>query len=363
MPIARAIAVATLWIVALSPARGVAQSSSAPRPLLVGVFAAPPFAMKNAEGSWEGLSVELWEAVAQEGGWEYELREYDSLALLLEALEAGDVDATPGLAASRAREIALDLSHSYYQSGSGIAVAATRSGPRWLGIFGHLVSLDFLRVIGLLLLVWLTAGALVWLFERRQNPAMFGDTTLKGLGNGIWWAAVTMTTVGYGDKAPRTLGGRTVAIVWMLASIVLISSFTAAITTSLTIEHLSGKVRGLQDLPGVRVGATAESEAMRFLGKRGIAPQPFVNERDGLKAVVDGEIDAFVSDEVVLRYLALTEFPGRVQVLPRTFDPYHVKLAMPAGSPLREPMNRALLKIVDEEEWSRRLERYLGSDH
>ena len=74
MPIARAIALATLWIVALSPTQAVAQSSSAPRPLLVGVFAAPPFSMKNAEGSWEGLSVELWEAVARERGWAYELR-------------------------------------------------------------------------------------------------------------------------------------------------------------------------------------------------------------------------------------------------------------------------------------------------
>ncbi len=334
MPIARAIALATLWIVALSPADALAQSSSAPRPLLVGVFDAPPFSMKNAEGSWTGLSVELWQAVAREQGWEYELRAYDSLALLLEAVEAGDVDATPGMAASRAHEVAMDLSHSYYQSGSGIAVAATRSGPRWLGVFGHLVSLDFLPVIGLLFLVWLIAGAIVWLFERRQNPAMFGDSTLKGLGNGIWWAAVTMTTVGYGDKAPRTLGGRTVAIVWMLASIFLISSFTAAITTSLTIDELSGKVRGLRDLAGVRVGATAESEAMRFLSERGIAAQPFTHERDGLKAVVDAEIDAFVFDALVLRYLARAEFPGRVQVLPRTFDHYHLKMAMPAGRPL-----------------------------
>jgi ABC-type amino acid transport substrate-binding protein len=319
--------------------------------------------MKNADGSWDGLSVELWEAVARERGWAYELREYDSLALLQEAVQAGEVDATPAVAASRVREVAMDLSHSYYRSGSGIAVAASASGPRWLGTAGHLVSWDFLRVIGLLLLVWLAAGAIVWLFERRQNPAMFGDSTVVGLGNGIWWAAVTMTTVGYGDKAPRTLGGRTVAIVWMLASIILISSFTAAITTSLTIDELSGSVRGLRDLPDVRVGATAESESMRFLGERGVAAQPFANERDGLQAVVDGEIDAFVFNDLVLRYLARTEFPGRLRVLPRTFDHYHLKMAIPAGSPLREPLNRALLKVLDGGEWSRRVERYIGSDH
>jgi len=232
MPIARAIGLATLWIVALSPAQSLAQGAGETQPLVVGVLDAPPFSMKRADGSWEGIAIELWQAVARERGWEYELREYDSLGSLLRAVEAGDVDATPAIAASRAHEVAMDLSHSYQRSGSGIAVVAARSGPRWFGILEQLASLAFLRVIGILLLVWLTAGAIVWMFERRQNRAMFGDSTLKGLGNGIWWAAVTMTTVGYGDKAPRTLGGRTVAIVWMLASIILISSFTAAITTS-----------------------------------------------------------------------------------------------------------------------------------
>jgi ABC-type amino acid transport substrate-binding protein len=82
---------------------------------------------------------------------------------------------------------------------------------------------------------------------------------------------------------------------------------------------------------------------MRFLDAHGIAAQPFVHERDGLQAIVEGDIDAFVFNELVLRYLARAEFPGQVQVLPRTFDHYHVKMAVTVGSPLLEPLNRALL--------------------
>ena len=100
-------------------------------------------------------------------------------------------------------------------------------------------------------------------FEGRRNRDMFGAGAIKGIGHGIWWAAVTMTTVGYGDKAPQTLGGRIVAIIWMFASIILISSFTASITTSLTISELSGKVRGSRDLPTVRVGSVAQSEGQK----------------------------------------------------------------------------------------------------
>ena len=318
-------------------ARAQVERSLPTQPLRVGVFDAPPFAMRNEDGRWEGLSIELWQEIARHRGWAYELRAYDSVASLVKAVGAGEVDVAPAIASSRALEVKLDLSHSYYPSGSGIAVPAPRSGLQWMGIFEQLLSWELARVITVLLLLWLTAGAIVWLFERRENSAVFGERPVSGLGNGIWWAAVTMTTVGYGDKSPRSLGGRVVAVVWMLASIVLIASLTAALTTSLTLEGLSGKVQGVEDLPRVRVGATAGSRSLESLVDRGIAAAPFVNEREGLGAVVDGRLDAFVFNVLVLRYLARTEFSGRVRVLPGTFGRYFVKMALPTGSPLRTP--------------------------
>ena len=172
-----------------------------------------------------------------------------------------------------------------------------------------------------------------------------------------------MTTVGYGDKAPKSLGGRMVALFWMLVSIILIASFTASITTSLTVGHLSGKVRGPQDLPNVRVGSLAQSATLNFLTERGIAALPFVNERDGLQAIVNNKIDAFVHNELVLKYLLRIEFPARVQVLPGTFDHYYVSMGMPSGSQLREPLNRALLEIMSGDDWLRLLESYVGPGH
>jgi ABC-type amino acid transport substrate-binding protein len=80
----------------------------------------------------------------------------------------------------------------------------------------------------------------------------------------------------------------------MFASIILVAGFTAAITASLTLGELSGKVRGLSDLHGVRVGAVDQSGAQNFLAQRGIAALPFENEKIGLQAIVDKKIDAFV---------------------------------------------------------------------
>jgi len=362
MVIVRVLGIVTLLIVTLLSVNALAQEDSgASGKLLVAVVDAPPFYMKTTDGSWEGLSIELWQAVAQELGVEFELREY-SFEQELDAVTRGEVDVILALAVTEQYEISMDMSHPFLRSGATIAVAAEATEHSWLRFAGHLVSLNLLPVIGLLLLLSLTAGAIVWLFEARRNPGMFGGGTVRGVGHGIWWAIVTLTTVGYGDKAPKTFGGRMVALIWMFASVILIASFTAAITTSFTVGELKGKVRGLSDLADVRVGSLVQSESFNFLAKRGIAVLPFENSRDGLRAIVDKKIDAFFFNELVLKHLARTEFPGRVHVLAGTFDHYYVSMALPSGSPLREPLNRALLKIITKDDWRRLVESYIGPD-
>jgi ABC-type amino acid transport substrate-binding protein len=61
-----------------------------------------------------------------------------------------------------------------------------------------------------------------------------------------------------------------------------------------------------------------------------------------------------------LKYLSKRDFPGRIQVLPEIFDHYYVSFAIPQGSALREPLNRALLKNLDTDDFLRLKERYIG---
>ena len=363
MVIARVLGILALLIFAFLPVSVSARDDrSTPDKVVVAVAEVPPFAMKAKDGRWEGLSIELWKAIAQKLGVEFELREY-SPDQLVGAVTKGEVDVIPALAATEQHEMIMDLSLPFLRSGSAIAVAANPTEHSWLHFAGRLVSLNLLPVIGLLILLSLTAGTIVWLFEAGGNPDMFGGGTVRGIGHGIWWAVQTLTTVGYGDKAPKTLGGRMVALVWMFASVILIAGFTAAITTSFTVGELQGKVRGLSDLPNVRVGSLSQSQALNYLTKRGIAVLPFENAKDGLQAIVDKKIDAFVFNEAVLRNLVRTEFPGRVQVLASTFDHYYVSMAVPSGSALREPLDRALLAVTATDDWLRLVELYMGPNH
>lgn len=347
-------------VIVLGPCHAIAQDEgAAPGKLVVGTMNMPPFLIKAGDGHWEGLSIDLWQAVAREIGIKYELREYTRIESILDDLKAEAIDIIPVLAVTETNEVIMDFSRQYLRSGLAIAISGKESGSSLLRFAGRLAVTDILMMLGLMLLLSLIAGIIVWFFEGRQNSDFHGNA-VEGTGNGFWWAVVTLTTVGYGDKAPKTLGGRLTALIWMFSSIFLIASFTAAITTTLTVAELGGKIRGLEDLPDVRVGTLAKSEGLAFLKKNGIPARPFENVRDGLQALVDEHIDAFVFDESVLKYMAKKVFAGEVAVLPDTFDHYYIGIGMLTDSPLKEQINRALLRIIAGDEWEKLVARYIG---
>ena len=349
-----------LWMGLFFPAASFSLNQDPSPPVLrVGLIAAPPLSMKAADGQWEGFAVGLWQAVAERLETPYEFREFDTLEGLLDALEKREIDVIPSLAVDERFESTMDFSQSFLKSGLAIAVDAGSYEFKWFHIFRSIFSIHILKAIGLLLLLSLMTGLVVWAFEHRRNSEMFGDGPVGGIGHGIWWAMVTMTTVGYGDKAPRTTGGRIVALIWMIFSIILIASFTANITTSLTVRELRGKVRGFDDLYSVRVGSVPGSEGFSYLARQGIAVIPVKDAREGLEKVAGKGIDALVLNEQILKYLTKRDFPGQVQVLPEIFDEYFVSIALQNGSELRKPINKALLKYMKTQQWSELRNRYI----
>lgn len=346
------------WLAA-APA---AQPTSPSRTLTVAVKPAPPFALKNEQGEWTGITVELWDRIAEQLQYDYEWRELDVEAMLDE-LAAGRIDvAAAALTVTSEREERIDFSHPFYQTGLGIAVRARGGG--WAYTLTRIFTKPFLSVMASLGLVLLIAGLVVWLFERRANPEQFGGRGLRGLGAGFWWSAVTMTTVGYGDKAPVTLGGRLAALIWMFTSVIIISGFTAAIASSLTVSQLGTAIEGPEDLASARVGTVPGTISERWLEERMIISQPYKTSEALMAALNRGEIEAAVYDAPILKYLAQQQ-PAteetRIMVLPQTFRPQSYALGLPPGSELREPVNQAMLDILATPEWERIKGRFLGN--
>ncbi|MFA0960639.1 transporter substrate-binding domain-containing protein [Roseivirga sp. BDSF3-8] len=354
---------ALFMFIALVPALSFAQeeqdSTLLNRELVIGTKEVAPFVMRK-EGDWQGMSIDLWRNIARHMGVTYTFKEYD-LPTLIEKVESGELDAAvAAITITEDRERVIDFSFPYYQTGLGIA---TRSREKSLiESFMAFFNLDFFKAVGALLLVLLVFGLLVWLFERRSNREQFGGSPVKGIAQGLWWSAVTMTTVGYGDKAPVTTGGRIVALVWMFMALIIISSFTAAIASSLTINQMNHLVDGPEDLDNVEVGSVASTSSAAYLQKREINYRRYDNVVEAVDALESGEIDAVVYDAPVLKYILKEKKSEELQVLPQVFNKFYYGIALPQGSPLREKINLVMLENMAKTEWKETIDRYLESD-
>lgn len=328
--------------------------------LTVGTKISPPFVMRDDGNGYKGLSIALWRRVADKLGLKTHYVERD-LSALFTGLENGDLDVSvAALTVTEPRETRVDFTYPFYSTGLAIAVPAAQGGSLGATV-RRFFSWQFFTALGALAGILLLVGMAVWAFERHRNRDEFGGGVLNGLGSGFWWAAVTMTTVGYGDKSPRTLGGRLVGLVWMFAAVIIISSFTAAIATSLTVGQLSSGIRGVNDLAHARVTTVAESAAAKALRDRGISFHARDSLDDALKALAAGRVDAVVYDAPLLKYRVRQEFPNQETVLAKTFERQDYAFALPQGSKLREPINRAILAVLAGNDWNRLVARFIGT--
>ncbi|HET7838871.1 MAG TPA: ion channel, partial [Rectinemataceae bacterium] len=108
--------------------------------------------------------------------------------------------------------------------------------------FRDIAGSGILALFGFLGSLVLVAAVLVFIAEKAG-----GDSSFKSLFDGIWWAVVTVATVGYGDKYPVTVPGRLLAIATILASIVLTSLISGTVA-SIFVERRIREGKGLQDL-------------------------------------------------------------------------------------------------------------------
>ncbi len=104
---------------------------------------------------------------------------------------------------------------------------------------GFLRRENLLRILGVIA-VLILGGAAGFAFFEGRSPA-----------DGLWWSVVTLTTVGFGDIFPVTLGGRLVGIVLMFFGIGVLGMFTATIA-GVFVEERMRKDRGMDSYDGKR---------------------------------------------------------------------------------------------------------------
>ena len=155
------------------------------------------------------------------------------------------------------------------------------------------------------------------------------------------------------------LPGCFVAIGRMIVSIIVITVFTASITSKLTREELRGTIMAWTIFALSAWARLAARATVGYLDRERVSHRNFPDPKDGLRALKGGKIDAFVYDRPLLNWMVMQEFAETLRVLDFTVDSLNYAFALPKGSPILDRRNIAVLEETESDWWQQTLFQYL----
>ena len=314
-------------------------------PLRVGVAGAAPFAMIDRLGKPAGFCVDVWVTAAGQEAMPYELIQMPSRTEAIRQVVSGELDVAVGdiaMTADRAAEI--DFTVPFCNTSLGLL--SRTDEPGILKRFQRMVTGEILVVVAIFLFILFSIGNLLWLAERRSNkefPSGYKDGVLEG----VWLALVTITSVGYGDRVPRTTRGRILLGSCMIVATLGISSLTATIASTLTVSMNAPGLNSEHDLAGRRVAVVAGTPAVTFVRRFGGRPILFNKVEDVISAVVYDQADAAVAEYPEIGY-NLSQNPHLPVVLYKSTGLMQdYGFAFARGNPLVTRFNVTILRMKE----------------
>ena len=150
-------------------------------------------------------------------------------------------------------------------------------------------------VLIIFIIILVTAATAVHMFERTGQPEQFGNIPAA-----LWWGVVTLTTTGYGDVIPHTVGGKMIGSVVMVCGILVLALMTGILATGFAEEERRREYLRVWDqvtkVPMfAELGTVALSEIVGKLRVRHYPPRIVIVRRDepgdSMFFIADGEVE------------------------------------------------------------------------
>ncbi len=333
-------------------------------PLIIGTKFAPPFVMGSKDAP-EGLSVDFWELIAGcmgLGPSDYSYVEFGTNAELVLATSAGHVDlALSNLPLNVAHEQIVDFAFPYFEASLGLIVPDRSRGANFAVLLGRIFHSNILMIVAGLLGFMVFVALIYWWMERRSGNEFFTQGPLSGLYRAMIWSAL-LVFQGQGNPFElRSRFGQLFVLLLMFVGVTIISSFTAIITSSLTLQALEPELNTIADLETRSIAVISQSDAAAWTDEAGITVKSMRAFSQVQRDIDEGAIDAFMHDDAVLRYLVNDRILTGVKLAPLTVAPSRYAVALPPNSALREPINLTLLTILDDPIWQNIQQDYFGT--
>jgi hypothetical protein len=328
--------------------------------LKVAVCESPPYCFRERDSKWSGLSIGLWEQIAERLGINFEYVEVP-FNQISEMLASGECDLTPNLPLSADRAAQIRFTEPYLLSHGALLTRRECVVREMLNLTKQLVNRQMLLIIALMLGGMLLFSMILLVFERRRLNGHFSGKGLRKFGSALWFSASTMTTVGYSDTTPLSPFSRMVTFLWMLFGVLVIAIFTGSVSSSLTMADITSGIIHLNEINRFDVGVVAASKMNELLENRGIPMTKYNTLEAGLEALRSRKsISAFAGDDLSLGYVMSRRYPGEfhMSLVPSAEVLY--AFACRSGLPSLEAINANVMQISLAPEWHSRCERWTG---
>lgn len=232
-----------------------------------------------------------------------------------------------------------------------IVVLQGSSLPNFFSGFFMMISSPFVINYFSFAIIWaLVFAHLIWLAERKRNSQQYPRAYLDGIDDALWWAIVTFTTVGYGDKAPITGLGRLAGAVWMLVGITMCGILTGHMANSFESEANRETIVTAEDLSGKTVCGYASTFRSWYLpdsiGYDRIVGSN-INEC-GQNMQADPEVVIVMEETASMYFLRTDEWASGANIeYSQPIATMPVGVVYPKGSSLRDELDQEFLKLFE----------------
>jgi ABC-type amino acid transport substrate-binding protein len=180
---------------------------------------------------------------------------------------------------------------------------------------------------------------------------------------GMYWALVTASTVGYGDKVPKRWVGRILTGFLIILFLPIFGYFIAQLSSDLTVRNLKYNITGLEDLVGKQVAVVKGTTSQKYMEKQRSYVFAFDDIENAYAALLAETVDAVVYDAPNLLHYANGEGRGKVIVVGKLFVLQDYAMALPQGSRWREKINIAVLTLLESGETRHIRSKWFGDEN
>lgn len=268
---------------------------------------------------------------------------------LVRLITTGVYDAAIGdIAIVTNRTRMVDFTQPYIESGL-VVVAPIKTSNSNAWAFLKPFSKNMWIVTGTFFLL---VGAVVWILEHRINDEFRGPPRRQFVT--ILWFSFSTLFFAHRENTVSTLG-RVVLIIWLFVVLIINSSYTASLTSILTVQQLSSPVKGIESLQtsndpiGYQEGSFAVNYLSEELNIHKSRLVPLNSAEDYAKALRDGPkkggVAAVVDERAYIELFLSTRC--EFTIVGQEFTKSGWGFAFPRDSPLAVDMSTAILKLSE----------------